>query len=85
MHVKVVMSAQRHLEQATEARSYMKAQVDASKADINRVFPSGPPIHSSLAPASNDLCNHYSFDFAQQVCGTLQKFHLMHTPYKNSI
>ena len=64
----VVKDAQRHLELATEARSYLKGQVDAAREDLSRTFPSGlPPIHSSLAPCTNDITNHYSFDFAQQV------------------
>ena len=63
--------AQRHLDQAMEARSYMKAQVDASKSEVTRAFPSGlPPLHCSLVPACNDMCMLYSFDFAQQVCHT---------------
>ena len=64
----VVKEAQQHLNRATEARSYMKAQVGASKEDITRAFPSGlPPLRSPLAPCSNDITSHYSFDFAQQV------------------
>ena len=71
VHFQVVKQAQRHLDQATEARSYMKAQVDASKLELTRVFPSGlPPLHSTLVPACNNMTMHYSFDFAQQVCDT---------------
>ena len=53
----------------------MKAQIDSSKRDITRAFPSGlPPLHSSLVPCNN-MSVHYSFDFAQQVCDTIIHTH----------
>ena len=65
-----IKRAQLHLDLATEARSYMRAQVETSRQELVRAFPSGlPSLHSSLVPGPgcNDLLMHYSFDFAQQV------------------
>lgn len=61
-----------HLELATKARSYLKAQVHASKDAVKSQFTDRgvdlPSIGAGSAPGSNKITMHYSFDFAQQVC-----------------
>lgn len=71
LRYKVVKRAEVHLELATKARSYLKAQVQAAKDAIESHF-SGrglalPDFGTSLAPGCNNITMHYSFDFAQQV------------------
>ena len=63
-------SAEKHLTAATEARSYMRSQVELSRKELQRVFESTtsvPRLGSSLPACSNQLTVHFSFDFAQQV------------------
>ena len=49
-----------------------RAEVDESKRQVQRHFVEGgnfvpPPPNGIIAPASNSIMAHYSFDFAQQV------------------
>ena len=61
--------AEEHLTAATEARSYMRGQVEAAKRDLRAMLrdPSLPTIESCPDPCTRKLTLHYSFDFAQQV------------------
>ena len=58
--------AQEHLVQATEARSYMKAQVDKAKQEIKNASLASP-LGVCHPPCTKDITIHYFFDFAQQV------------------
>ena len=63
--------AEQHLTAVMKERSYFRAAVDFSKKEVRKFFNlrdiSPPAPHSCIAPHSNDLTVHYSFDFAQQV------------------
>ena len=62
----VVKRAQDHLELATKARSYYRAQIAASKEGLNAIFGSSSPAFG-LRPRTNELSLHLSFDMALQV------------------
>ena len=66
-----------HLDLATKARSYLKAQFTAAKVTILKLYTEKdlplPTIGACLLPASNNITMHFSFDMAQQVC----KFRLL--------
>ena len=49
---------------ATEARSYLKSQVEQAKEDIQATFGKIPPLGSCIP---DNIMVHYSFDFTQQV------------------
>ena len=76
MHIKYILQAvqkaEQHLLLVTQERSLYKEALDKSKRQTQAHFLSEgkftpPPPHAMIAPASNDILVHYSFDFAQQV------------------
>ena len=71
-HNKIVKRAEVHLQLATKARSYLKSQVKSGKETIKDHFTDKglavPPVGACLAPVSNTITMHFSFDMAQQVC-----------------
>ena len=67
-----VQRAEEHLLLVTQERSLYKQALDESKRQTQAHFLlegkfTPPPPHAMIAPASNDILVHYSFDFAQQV------------------
>ena len=68
---KVVKKTELHLELATKSRSYLKHQVSAAKNALESTYHSIglplPDIGSCIAPGTNKITMHFSFDFAQQV------------------
>ncbi len=68
---KIVKRAEAHLMLATKARSYLKAQVKATKDTIKSHYTDKglpvPSVRACLSPASNEITVHFSFDMAQQV------------------
>lgn len=63
----VVKCAEEHLTLATQARSYLRSQVELAKRDIKAAFTSPPPLDACFQACSKEITMHYSFDFAQQV------------------
>ena len=64
--------AEEHLVLVTQERSVYKEAVDESRRQVQGHFVREgvfvpPPPHGMIAPASNAIFAHYSFDFAQQV------------------
>ena len=59
-----------HLTEASQARSYMRSQIEDSKKALEAAFKDSiPPLGSCLPPCSQTITVHFSFDFAQQVGG----------------
>ena len=75
----LVKIAEQHLLAATQARSYMRAQIQLARRELEREFPDGIPrldaTLSALPACSRELTIHLSFDFAQQVCHTCTYHH----------
>ena len=64
--------AEEHLLLVTQERSLYKHELDECKSLVQGHFTAGgvfvpPPPRGMIAPASNTISAHYSFDFAQQV------------------
>ena len=64
--------AEKHLVAVTKERSYFRTVVKSSKDAKAKMFTTNsdftPPLpYCCLPPLTNDICAHYSFDFAQQV------------------
>ena len=64
--------AEEHLLLVTQERSAYKQEVEQSRRHVKAHFTQegvfvSPPPHGMIAPASNAITVHYSFDFAQQV------------------
>ena len=67
-----VKRAEEHLLLVTQERSVYRQALDESRQQAQAHFLSQgkfspPPPHAMIAPASNNITTHYSFDFAQQV------------------
>ena len=64
--------AQAHLELATKARSYLKSQVESSKAAIKEHFTDKglavPAVGACVAAKSNNITIHFSFAILLLVC-----------------
>ena len=70
--IQAVQRAEEHLLLVTQERSLYKEALDESKRQTQAHFLlegkfTPPPPHAMIAPASNNITVHYSFDFAQQV------------------
>ena len=64
--------AEQHLQLVTQERSLYRHELDECKRQVHHHFSEvgvfvPPPPHGMVAPASNAISAHYSFDFAQQV------------------
>ena len=65
----VIRRAEEHLLLVTQERSVYKANWTRAQQAQAQFLLEGRfvPPHAMIAPASNDILAHYSFDFAQQV------------------
>ena len=70
--IQAVQRAEQHLLLVTQERSLYKEALDESRRQTQAHFLlegrfAPPPPRSMIAPATNNIMVHYSFDFAQQV------------------
>ena len=66
--IQAVQRAEQH-RLVTQERSLYKEALDESKrqTQVDFLLEGKPPQHATIAPASDNITVHYSFDFAQQV------------------
>ena len=70
----VVKKAEAHLELATKARSFYRAQIEESKRMLKGTFGSSlPPLNSGIPSNTKLLTIHLSFDVAQQVGAAIKQ------------
>ena len=72
VYTQALKRAEQHLLLVTQERSIYKGKLELCKREVQGHFVVGgvfvpPPPHGMIAPASNSISAHYSFDFAQQV------------------
>ena len=70
--LKALHRAEQHLLLVTQERSVYRQELEESKRQVHQHFTEGgvfvpPPPRGMIAPASNNISVHYSFDFARQV------------------
>ena len=70
--IQALQRAEDHLTLVTQERSLYREALDESRRQTQAHFLlegkfTPPPPHGMIAPASNNIMVHYSFDFAQQV------------------
>ena len=70
--IQALQRAEDHLTLVTQEQSLYREALDESRRHMQAHFLlegkcTPPPPHGMIAPASNNIMVHYSFDFAQQV------------------
>ena len=82
----MLKDAERHLQVATQERSFYRSAIEASKEVLRTTFNVNghlevPPIGSSIKPLENDIEMHFSMDIAQQVEWTQLNSNLNYTKF----